>query len=932
MRKFCALTVSLFVLASLKALAQTSGCTVSAPQFQINKPNIFTEQQEQWLGDAEAAQLEPEYELLPEKETAELTRIGNKLLAQLPPTTIKFTFRVYVDEEVNAFSIAGGHVYVSRKLISDAHNEDEVAGVLAHEVGHIYSRAATVGETREMKALLKLAAVGDQRDVEDKEQLLINAPWKAGGAESRDEAENAELAADAIALYAMTRAGYAPSALAENLDRITDTKGHTSLFLKILSGESTEIVDRIRAAHKMVNGLSVECKAATPGKSASFAEFQQKLRTQVPSWVVEATPGLPSYLLDPPMRPALDWIQFSPDGNYILAQTNASVHVLSRSPFKLLFTIDAPGAEKAHFSPDSKRVAMAYADRRVESWDLASQKRDSTHDLIDYRGCWVSALAPDGRTFACMKIENTGDYEPSVGLTLLDVETEKPIYENKKFNEFPGWGNSGEIVFSPDGTLMLALVGGKSFAYDLTQRHEIAMHGDLGNMIASKVVFVGSSKVAFGCGTGKAQSNGAMVYTMCLDSFPNGDKLGKFPIGDQWVRGISQGDSVLVGPAGDNAAILIDPATGTIQRAFRLSQVDLYGQALASESSKGGVALKENATGNPVTVDLPISPLRHLAAGDFSADGKFLAYSHSSRGTLWDLELRKQVSLLRPFSGLRFDEQDRARLHLITSFQKPGANLMLDPHTGTQTPGASFEEDQSLISGVLVNFKALDKGFGGAVSNLEMRVSDAADGKQLWTRHFPKGKPGIYGTDTDSLLLTYDLRTDEGAAELSHNKDKVVRSSDTQKEWIAEGLVLELVNARTGEVQRVLQTPTRPAGIFRNDYRWADVFGNYVAVHGNINNTVVYRLSDGVRTGAFYGRVLGGDGAQGLLAVANRDQELMVYDAATGNQIKRVMVDHQPRVARFVASQKALLVLTATQRVYTIPVSNEPAGVTAAAK
>ena len=110
MVKFCVPALSIVVFASLQGIAQNSGCTVSAPQFQMNKPNIFNEQQEQWLGDAQAAQLEPEYELLPEKETAELTRIGNKLLAQLPPTQIKFTFKVYVDEEVNAFSIAGGHV------------------------------------------------------------------------------------------------------------------------------------------------------------------------------------------------------------------------------------------------------------------------------------------------------------------------------------------------------------------------------------------------------------------------------------------------------------------------------------------------------------------------------------------------------------------------------------------------------------------------------------------------------------------------------------------------------------------------------------------------------------------------------------------------------------------------------------------------------
>ena len=912
-------------LVSLRAFGQQAACTISAPAFQLNGPNVFSEQQEQWLGDAQAAQLEPDYTLLPQNETAELTRIGKKLLAQLPATSIQFTFRVYNDEEVNAFSIAGGHVYVSRKLISDAHSEDEVAGVLAHEIGHIFSRAMTVGETRELKALLKVTSLSDHHDVDDKQQLLINAPWKSLGGETEDEAETAELVADRIGIYAMTRAGYAPTAFAENLDRITDTKGHTGLFLKILSGENTEIVDRIRAAHKIANALPRECGSAKPGKSASFAEFQQKLRTEVPGWLIEPTAGLASYRLDPPMRPALDWIRFSPDGKYILAQDESKVHVLSRTPLGLLFSIDADGADRAQFSPDSQHVTFGYSDMRVESWDVPSQKRDSIHDLIDYRGCIVSSLAPDGKTFVCMKAEGEG-----VGLSLLDVETEKPFYENKKFNEFPGWGNNAEIVYSPDGKTLLALVGGRSFAFDLAQRKIIPLRGHLSSLVAARVAFAGSSKIAFACGDAQTDKDGAVLYPMCLDSFPDGEKLGRFLIGDQWLRSITQGDQVLIGPAKENAALLIDAATGKIQRAFRVSQLDLYGQALVAESAKGGVALREATGGAVETVDLPISPLRPITAGDFSADGRYLAYSNSSRGSIWDIEKQKQVLLVRPFSGLRFDDQDRMQLHLMTSFQKPGANIILDPTNGAQTPGASFQEDQFLIAGVLVYFKPLDKGYNGTVWNVEMQVSDSITGKLLWTRHFSHGKPRLFESDGGSLVIQYDLQTDEAAAELSHHKDKFVKTSDAMKEWIASGLVIEIVNAHTGEVEHLLQTPTRPA--FRNDSRWVDVYGNYMAVHGNLNNTVVYRISDGVRTCAFYGRVFAGDGTQGLLAISNRDQEMIVFDASNGSEISRVIVDHQPRAAHFVSSARSLLILTASQRVYTIPLSASAPATTTSAK
>jgi DNA-binding beta-propeller fold protein YncE len=73
-----------------------------------------------------------------------------------------------------------------------------------------------------------------------------------------------------------------------------------------------------------------------------------------------------------------------------------------------------------------------------------------------------------------------------------------------------------------------------------------------------------------------------------------------------------------------------------------------------------------------------------------------------------------------------------------------------------------------------------------------------------------------------------------------------------------------------------------------------------------------------VRTGAFYGRAIAGDGKLGLIAATNRDQDVIVYDAATGKELKRMTVDQLPRAARFIAAKNALLVLTANQRVYTI--------------
>jgi hypothetical protein len=296
---------------------RTLECSLPLPSLSSNKPNIFNDKQEQWLGDTQAAQLEPDYELLPEKDSAELARIGQKLLAQLPPTAIQYRFKIYESEEANAFSIAGGYVYVSRKLITDAHSEDEAAGVLAHEIGHIYTHQIPVVFTRQLKTLMNVTSLGGHGDVVEKIQLLLNVPWKDRASESENEEKKDELTADRVGLYAMTKAGYAPRAFSENLDRISSNKGHTGNFLTDMLDITSVVSLRVRVAHEISNELPADCRPLQPKSSSDFTAFQDSIRNAPLHWLVEATPGLNSLKMNPPMRPALEQVRFSSNGALI---------------------------------------------------------------------------------------------------------------------------------------------------------------------------------------------------------------------------------------------------------------------------------------------------------------------------------------------------------------------------------------------------------------------------------------------------------------------------------------------------------------------------------------------------------------------------------------------------------------------------------------
>lgn len=66
--------------------------------------------------------------------------IGKKIAAVCDRKDIDYHFRVLEEDEVNAVSLPGGYVYIFKGLIDKIDNDDELAGVIGHEVGHIVAR------------------------------------------------------------------------------------------------------------------------------------------------------------------------------------------------------------------------------------------------------------------------------------------------------------------------------------------------------------------------------------------------------------------------------------------------------------------------------------------------------------------------------------------------------------------------------------------------------------------------------------------------------------------------------------------------------------------------------------------------------------------------------------------------------------------------
>jgi len=93
---------------------------------------------EQKLGKKLSENIEKKYEVIEDlNQNSLITEIGNKLAEVSEMREMKFHFRILNIDGPNAFSIPGGYIYVTYDLFDYVQSDDELAGILAHEIGHV---------------------------------------------------------------------------------------------------------------------------------------------------------------------------------------------------------------------------------------------------------------------------------------------------------------------------------------------------------------------------------------------------------------------------------------------------------------------------------------------------------------------------------------------------------------------------------------------------------------------------------------------------------------------------------------------------------------------------------------------------------------------------------------------------------------------------
>ncbi len=130
------ISLLLFALLALSPI----GCMVN-PITLEQQFNIVSEERELNIGRNAHPQIVKHYGYYHNQPLQSyVNRVGQKLVTFCKRRDIDYTFTVLDSDMVNAFAVPGGYVYLTRGLLAILNNEAEMAGVLAHEIGHVVGR------------------------------------------------------------------------------------------------------------------------------------------------------------------------------------------------------------------------------------------------------------------------------------------------------------------------------------------------------------------------------------------------------------------------------------------------------------------------------------------------------------------------------------------------------------------------------------------------------------------------------------------------------------------------------------------------------------------------------------------------------------------------------------------------------------------------
>jgi Zn-dependent protease with chaperone function len=290
------------------ALSPILALGVGKPDF---KPgyNFYSPQEDVQLGKESSAQVDKQLPLLNDAEALKyLNSLGKRLAAFAPNNHPEYAwqFRIVNSAEINAFALPGGYIYVNRGVFDAAENEAQLAGVIAHESGHVVMRHGTHIAS---EAVLAQGGMAILTSIFGQSSSLTSQLAQLGlglGVDSLllKNSRSAETQADEVGTYILYQAGYDPHAMVQFFQIIA--KKYPQRTLQFFS-DHPKPENRIKDVDAEIAQLGPPRGARTD--SPEFDGVKQYLAALAPPPQQKGTPKIDAKK-QPPPPPSANLIRY----------------------------------------------------------------------------------------------------------------------------------------------------------------------------------------------------------------------------------------------------------------------------------------------------------------------------------------------------------------------------------------------------------------------------------------------------------------------------------------------------------------------------------------------------------------------------------------------------------------------------------------------
>jgi predicted Zn-dependent protease len=215
-----------------------------------------------------------------------VNKIGQRILASLPQQPFKYHFYVLKDDVYNAFATPAGHIFVYTGLLNAMETEEELAGIMGHEIAHVYCRHISQKIERSKKiSMATLAGVAAGvlmgiGGVGEAASAVTMGSMAAGQTVELAYSRENEMQADQLGVEFLAKADYSAEGLLKILKKIRSKSWFGSNQIPTYLMTHPAVEDRIAFLGSWIESHNEKSKPIQPVKPEAFKRVHTRVETR----------------------------------------------------------------------------------------------------------------------------------------------------------------------------------------------------------------------------------------------------------------------------------------------------------------------------------------------------------------------------------------------------------------------------------------------------------------------------------------------------------------------------------------------------------------------------------------------------------------------------------------------------------------------------